>query len=247
MKKLINSILSSLGYKIIRVDSANYLGIHLERSELLEVKKILRSFSQNYSGSENFTYSALKQYLSKERIRFFHQLIAFCERQKINFNDKKIVDVGCGLGYLLRLVHNKSNGSYLFGYDTYEEILPLAQAFCPSATFETRGIYDLEQSFDLIFCTEVVEHLIEPHEAVKRLYESLNPGGALVITIPDGRYDTFPALQMRTDETAYWGHVHYWSPESWPLYLNRELPQAETIKTGKINATKMYAIITPSK
>lgn len=37
---------------------------------------------------------------------------------------------------------------------------------------------------NLIFATQVFEHLANPHEAAKRLHESLLPGGALVFTAP---------------------------------------------------------------
>lgn len=41
-----------------------------------------------------------------------------------------------------------------------------------------------DQRVDLIFATQVFEHLYNPHEAVMRLFESLLPGGVLVYTAP---------------------------------------------------------------
>lgn len=38
--------------------------------------------------------------------------------------------------------------------------------------------------FDLIFCTEVLEHVAEPFAAVRELYRMLKPGGNLVVTTP---------------------------------------------------------------
>jgi len=41
-----------------------------------------------------------------------------------------------------------------------------------------------DQRVDLIFATQVFEHLHNPHHAVKMLFDSLLPGGALVFTAP---------------------------------------------------------------
>lgn len=38
--------------------------------------------------------------------------------------------------------------------------------------------------FDTIVCSEVIEHLHSPQSAVKNMFDSLKPGGKLIVTIP---------------------------------------------------------------
>jgi 2-polyprenyl-3-methyl-5-hydroxy-6-metoxy-1,4-benzoquinol methylase len=44
-----------------------------------------------------------------------------------------------------------------------------------------------ESSLDLILCLDVLEHVIDPWEVVRRLYKLLKPGGALIVSIPNVR------------------------------------------------------------
>ena len=39
------------------------------------------------------------------------------------------------------------------------------------------------RTFDVIFCMDVIEHLVDPEAAVQRLIDHLNPGGLLVLTV----------------------------------------------------------------
>lgn len=45
----------------------------------------------------------------------------------------------------------------------------------------------IEQKFDLVFCTNVLEHLVDRAPFIKALTEFLNPGGYLMVTVP-GNY-----------------------------------------------------------
>jgi len=38
--------------------------------------------------------------------------------------------------------------------------------------------------FDIIVCTEVLEHTLDPFSAVKEIYRLLKPGGILILSVP---------------------------------------------------------------
>ena len=154
---------------------------------------------------------------------FFRGLVQHCQDLQLTFKGKRIADVGTGTGYLLRALHQAEPDSQLFGFDTFGEMLDLGRMLCPGAIFSTTSLYKLSDDFELVFCTETLEHLVEPHVALKALAHRLTPGGTLVLTVPDGRMDQHQPLQPREDGTAYWGHINFWSPESWSLFLHREL------------------------
>ena len=66
--------------------------------------------------------------------------------------------------------------SILTGFDTFAEALPLTRAICPQATFEPRGLEAIEGSFEIIFSTEVLEHLAAPEQALQTLARLLATG-----------------------------------------------------------------------
>ncbi|MDC1499038.1 methyltransferase domain-containing protein [Amylibacter sp.] len=53
-----------------------------------------------------------------------------------------------------------------------------------------------EVPFDTILCLDVLEHLVDPWAVVRRCVEFLNPGGALIVSVPNLRHwqVTFPLL-----------------------------------------------------
>ena len=63
-----------------------------------------------------------------------------------------------------------------------------------------------ENSFDLIVCYNVIEHLDAPDEAFKRFYEALAPGGLLFIGAPN----PISFSGWVTKVTPHWFHVMYY-------------------------------------
>ncbi len=44
---------------------------------------------------------------------------------------------------------------------------------------------DLPQKYGMVFAGDIIEHLIEPFDAVKRMVSTLNVGGVLIVTTPN--------------------------------------------------------------
>lgn len=64
-------------------------------------------------------------------------------------------------------------------------------------------------SFDAVFAGEIVEHLVEPHQAVRRWVELLRPGGRLVITTPNREHVMARLLDRRRVVNVE--HLFEWS------------------------------------
>ena len=83
----------------------------------------------------------------------------------------------------------------------------------------------------MIFCIEVLEHLLHPDIALRNIVNMLSGSGVALITVPNGRIDTFD------------GHINFWSPESWEVFL-KQICSGYTIKTGLIeDGQNNYAVI----
>lgn len=243
MKKILYRLFRQFGFEIIRVDPVPYRRVNIPGEELKQIDSILLEFSEEMVHDPAFRFKALKKYLSENRVSFFFELMKLCREYEIEMDGQSVADIGSGMGYLLRCIENEYTPKSLSGYDTFEVMLPLARKFCEKATFQPTGLFEVEATYDVVFCTEVIEHLIHPGRAVKKLFTMLNKGGTLIITIPDGRKDTSPAKKIRDDGTAYWGHINFWSPENWPVFLQEQLPSVKEIKTGLLNTSKLYGII----
>ena len=115
------------------------------------------------------------------------------ERQTVS-----ILDYGCGTGDHITFPLAQS-GHDVLGVDVHgQSILEARRRYTlPKLTFrvgELKDLMDEGLSFDLIVCSEVLEHLHNPEEFLRGLRSLLRPGGGLIITTPNG-YGSFEMLR----------------------------------------------------
>jgi 2-polyprenyl-3-methyl-5-hydroxy-6-metoxy-1,4-benzoquinol methylase len=93
----------------------------------------------------------------------------------------KILDVGCGLGWLLSSLDNS--------WDTHGiEISKFASNHAAKFGKIHNGTledFDEVLKFDLIVMNHVIEHLEDPVFALQKIYKLLKPGGTFIIGTPD--------------------------------------------------------------
>lgn len=126
--------------------------------------------------------------------------------------DAKVVDIGCGVGDLLREVRSRRPGVSVSGLDFSVKAVEGARAAMPDGDFIQHVIeqslpYD-DATFDLVLCTDVLEHLEFPRIVVAELVRICRPGGLVAIVVPDGDVDQFL------------GHYWFWNEESFRVLLS---------------------------
>ncbi len=149
----------------------------------------------------------------------------FIENYKLTSkNPLTILDIGCGNGSILSNLQNK--GFELYGIDGSESGIKIAKQSFPEINFFvgdiTTNISDILpiKEFDLIICTEVIEHIYSPRDLVKNCYHFLKPGGKLIITTPYHGYlkNLILAITGKMDQhfTVLWdgGHIKFWSKKT---------------------------------
>jgi 2-polyprenyl-3-methyl-5-hydroxy-6-metoxy-1,4-benzoquinol methylase len=138
----------------------------------------------------------------------------------------KILDVGCGNGWLTNILID--NGFDVYGTDASESGIAIARKKNPDKFFlqdlakeelpvELQGI-----KFDTIISTEVIEHLYAPKKYLEFCKKVLKKtgGGELIISTPYHGYLKNVALSLfgKLDNhfTVLWdgGHIKFWSKKS---------------------------------
>jgi 2-polyprenyl-3-methyl-5-hydroxy-6-metoxy-1,4-benzoquinol methylase len=98
----------------------------------------------------------------------------------------RVLDVGCSSGYLARPL--VSNGATVTGLELDPAAARAAREVCDDVLVGDVESMDLPfepESFDVVLCGDVVEHLRDPERALARLRPFLRPDGRLVLTTPN--------------------------------------------------------------
>jgi 2-polyprenyl-3-methyl-5-hydroxy-6-metoxy-1,4-benzoquinol methylase len=101
---------------------------------------------------------------------------------------KRFLEIGCGFGFSVDAGHK------LFGWDAVGvDPSPLAHGGRTALNIDIRHTYadvdtDLGGAFDIVYASEVIEHVSDPAAFLRICKAHLNPGGVLVLTTPDGAY-----------------------------------------------------------
>ena len=114
--------------------------------------------------------------------RITHELYAVSCHLRVRLDHLKVLDFGMGNGSWYRVA--QALGCETYGHD-------LADSFMDSARL--RGVRTLtwseigEHHFDFINTDQVLEHLVDPYEALKQLSRALKRNGVLKVCVPNGK------------------------------------------------------------
>lgn len=220
-KVFINAVLEPLGYKLIKKP---------------KFRKETAAQQNSKQGINEFfgTDDKVKDYLAPGRMKFYEEAVRFFQSKGLQYDGKDVCDAGCGTGHLLKYVQDHFKPKSLKGFDYGDSTLKVARQVLPQVSFSTLDLHEgCNEQFDIVFCTEVVEHLLYPDKGVQNLGKMIRSGGALLLTVPNGRLDTYD------------GHINFWSPTSWEVFLKQNLPDFQ-VDSGVLNENTgilLYAYI----
>lgn len=128
---------------------------------------------------------------------FYARCIAMHEPYK-----GKVLDIGCGIGSLLQRIPRKDSPA-LFGIDIAPRLCEAAQRNNPDADIRVGDAEHLPYEsaiFDIVFMTEVLEHMLDYDAAVSELVRVLKTGGIAIITVPNrdwASYDFYDKIRNK--------------------------------------------------
>ncbi|ENO12279.1 methylase involved in ubiquinone/menaquinone biosynthesis [Thermoplasmatales archaeon SCGC AB-539-C06] len=102
---------------------------------------------------------------------------------------KKLLDIGCGTGFLLRAASLK--GLETFGVDVSEEAIKLAKKVSPKSFISVGKGENLkfeDNAFDYITCLGSLEHFLDMKKAIKEMKSVAKDNALFCIMVPNSNY-----------------------------------------------------------
>lgn len=166
---------------------------------------------------------------------------------------KKILDAGCGRGFYLQALVTYPFISHIFGFDLNDSYLRQAKKRIRDKRLRLTlaDLYNLpyrENSFDMIICSEVLEHVKNDKKAMHVLMRLLKKNGLLLVTVPNINFpflwDPLNFILMKKFKTHIPKHI-WWLAGIWAdherLYTKEQI--VSLVKNSGFELIKVKQII----
>ncbi len=186
--------------------------------------------------TDNFRKHTSKNPIQKFLINnFYKSLISTVQDLKVD----SVLDVGCGEGFTLQKLYENKIGRKLEGIDYQQIAIELGKKLHPNLVLKQGDIYKLpykDNSFDLIICTEVLEHLKDPKQALKEISRASKK--YLVLSVPNEPFFMM-ANFLRGKNIARLGndieHVQNWTSKGFQRFVkSQKEPESQRVRILRV-------------
>jgi len=150
---------------------------------------------KKHTNERCFTHpNPLLRYVEQQRLKYLLKYSAITE------NDQ-VLEVGCGSGYILNLIDkgelhgiDLSNAAITWAKDKLKHkpnVKHLSVQPAEKMTFP-------DNSFDVVFCSEVIEHVPDPQKLLAEIFRVAKPDARIVITFPNEGFINFCKRCVKT-------------------------------------------------
>ncbi|MCZ9888779.1 class I SAM-dependent methyltransferase [Brachyspira hyodysenteriae] len=103
-----------------------------------------------------------------------------------NIDYNKLLDIGCGTGYLINMLKKYKATAEFYGLDLSEEMINISKSKnIKDAEFILGSANKLpfnDNTFDIVTCIQSFHHYPYPDEAMKEVYRVLKKGGIYILS-----------------------------------------------------------------
>lgn len=166
-------------------------------------------------------YSKKQIIYETKRYLFFLDIIKKC-----NLYSKKnisILDLGCGDGHFIRMLQNEGFKN-IYGLDISTTRIARARQMTGLGPKKIKKSLAEKASFgdnyfDLIICSEVIEHIEKPKDILLEIKRLLKKGGIFILSTPNEEKINYSRCVHCSQMTSRSGHLHSFSLESLKLMI----------------------------
>jgi ubiquinone/menaquinone biosynthesis C-methylase UbiE len=170
---------------------------------------------------------------------YFKSVAKLVDASGVTSNNKvKAIELGCGEGFSTqRLREMLPSNVSLEASEFVDKLVPKAQKRNPKVKVRQESVYEIkakDNTYDLIFLLEVLEHLDYPDQALQEIARVLKPDGFLVLGVP--REPLWCTLNVaRGKYLAHFGntpgHLNHWPSFALKRFVTKNL--GPVIQTSK--------------
>jgi 2-polyprenyl-3-methyl-5-hydroxy-6-metoxy-1,4-benzoquinol methylase len=172
--------------------------------------------------TDNYKKHTSSNPLQKFFISNFEKTLAK-EAKKLKINS--ILDAGCGEGFTLEMLRKQKIGKTYEGVDFLKTAIEIGRKVHPKVKLKQASIYKLpyqKNAFDLVLCTEVLEHLGKPQDAVKELFRVSKK--YVLVSVPNEPI-FMGSNFLRGKNWSRWGndieHINHWTMFNFPKFIKK--------------------------
>lgn len=157
---------------------------------------------------------------------------------------RTLLDAGCGEGFIAHYLKQRHPGWQITGCDVSAPAIRYARQHASTAAdFQVGSLYDLPlaaDAFDTVLCSEVLEHLEHPDQAVAELKRVARR--FVVVTVPREPYfRALSALGQVLGRSPDPGHVNFWTARGFETFMEEhfEQPAFERVHIFQLAAARV--------
>lgn len=154
------------------------------KSHTKELKEIWEQVPPNYY-QQGVRKNTLQRIWHTNKLRAVHYLMNLYPRPN------KILDVGCASGWFLYELSKRFRTAQYFGVDVYAQAIRYGKKRYPSLKLTNADAHMLpysDKSFDIVVCTEVLEHVEHPKNVIREIKRVLKDDGVGIIEMDTGNF-----------------------------------------------------------
>ncbi len=186
--------------------------------------------TSNFYDRYHLQNQGFSKVIGKNNFTYFYTLptlhSAYIEATKNASLEKKqirVLDVGCGVGTLS--LYLGTLGAQVHGVDISPRAINLATAArdklaLSNVTFAVGQVTKGRGNFDLVICSEVIEHVPNQDAFLQLLQSNLKPGGVLYLSTPSTE-NVLYRLGFYQEFDQRVGHLRRYTPKSLTAHLRR--------------------------